>query len=133
MGCNSNHYGHRHHHWKGFPWMIPVFIIIFSHSITGFLVGIAIALGIYLLIHAIQSKSSYNSMYQEYQPYQRRQEQASYYQHDQPYQEGYQAPRQTEQSYQEGGRHYTYPKQEAYGEYEQPQAQYPEQMPPAQR
>jgi hypothetical protein len=49
----------------------------------------------------------------------------------QSYQEGYQPPRPQPETYQEGEQHYPYPSQPAQ-QYEQPQAQYPEQIPPQQ-
>ena len=48
----------------------------------------------------------------------------------QPYEQGYQPPRPSPETYQEGGRQYLYPQPE----YERPQAQYPqEQQMPRQR
>jgi hypothetical protein len=62
-----------------------------------------------------------------------RQRQQQYYQPPQqpypPYQQGYQPPAPPQPpTYEEGGRQYSYPQQ-----YEQPQAQYPEEMPPQQQ
>jgi hypothetical protein len=62
-----------------------------------------------------------------------RQRQQQYYQPPQqpypPYQQGYQSPAPPHPpTYEEGGRQYSYPQQ-----YEQPQAQYPEEMPPQQQ
>lgn len=50
---------------------------------------------------------------------------------EQSYEQGYQAPPQS--TYQEGGQQHEYPSQPGFDRYEQPQAQYPEQMPPMQQ
>jgi hypothetical protein len=60
---------------------------------------------------------------QPQQPYYQPPQQQPY----QPYQQGYQPPPQPP-TYQEGGQQYSYPQQ-----YEQPQAQYPREMPPQQQ
>jgi hypothetical protein len=67
--------------------------------------------------------------YQPSQPSQQAQQPSEqpYYQ---PYQEGYKPP---QEGYQEGGKVHPYPEQPHVQEYEQPQAQYPQELPPQQQ
>jgi len=122
----------------GFPWLL-FFIIFFNlHSLPWILMPLVTVGFVFLIIKAfmatgVSGNSAPNRMaaqqpyYQPSQPaYQPPQEPS--YQPYQPYQQGYQqTPREV---YQEGGQQYQYPASEAYDQYEQPQAQYPEQMPP---
>jgi hypothetical protein len=115
----------------GFPWFL-LFIFMFSfHSWGVFLTILFVVFFINLLIRAVAStKPSANTP-----PYQPRNGNAQpyyqpYQQPYQPYQQGYQTPQET---YTEAGQQYQYPDPSNYEEYEQPQAQYPEQMPPMQQ
>lgn len=119
----------------GFPWLL-FFIIFFNlHSLPWILMTLITVGFVFLIIKAfmatgVSGNSAPNRMrapQQPYyqppqQPYQAPQE-SSY----QSYDQGYQAPREV---YREGGQQYQYSDPEAYDQYEQPQAQYPEQMPP---
>lgn len=140
-------YRHRRGRWgmRGFP--IPLFFLLFligGHSIGSFLIGIGIMIFVYLLLKALMSSTSqpgitgtppmqsnqpYQQPYQPYSPYQ----QQGYSPYDaqpyQPYQQGYQ-PQQSsyESPAQAKGQEYEHP---AYEQYEQPEAQYPqEELPP---
>ncbi|MDQ2888382.1 MAG: hypothetical protein M3Y39_20140 [Chloroflexota bacterium] len=118
----------------GFPWWL-FFIFLFNfHSLTWFIITIGIIVMVSLLIRASSSsnagaKSSWMQQTPYYQPKQQ------YYQppaqtQQQPYQsyeQGYQPARET---YNEGDQQYQYPAAAEYDQYEQPQAQYPEEMPP---
>ena len=130
----------------GFPWFLFIMIIIFSHSVWGFLFAIAAAVILTVVLMRVfgsqgmmgnnyqqppqqpyyqPPQQSYGSSYQ--QPYQPSQETPVY----QPYDQGYQP---TPEAYQEGGTQHPYPQQDnPYQQYEQPQAQYPEEMPPMQQ
>lgn len=125
----------------GFPWILFVFFIIFSHSMIGFMIAIGIAVGLSILFAALLNGGSpwmgmrYQQPYQApYQPPYQAPRQQSYQPPYQPYEQGYQAPP-PQETYQEGGRQYeSAPPQQSgqYPEYEQPHSQYPEQMPPMQ-
>ena len=72
-----------------------------------------------------QPQQPYQQPYQPAQPYQ-----PPYQQPEAPYQQGYQppvTPQPASETYQEGGRPYQYP---AAQPYDQPQSQYPQEMPP---
>ena len=112
----------------GFPWLL-FFIIAFNFHSLPWIIMTLVTMGfVFIIIRAIMATSTTggstpNTMgaQQKYQPYQ-----PPY----QLYEQGYQAPQET---YQEGGQKYPYPTPEVYDQYEQPQAQYPEQMPPMQQ
>jgi hypothetical protein len=72
----------------------------------------------------VKTEAPQQPYYQPSQPQQ--QPEQPYYQ---PYQEGYQPP---QEGYQEGGKVHPYPEQPQVQEYEQPQAQYPQELPPQQ-
>ena len=114
----------------GFPWLL-FFIIFFNlHSLPWILMTLVTVGFVFLIVKAfattgVSRNSAPNTMGAQQPYYQPRQQphqppQESYYQ---PYEQGYLAPR-------EGERQYQYPVPETYDQYEQPQAQYPEQMPP---
>jgi hypothetical protein len=119
----------------GFPWWL-FFIFFFNfHSIAWFVISIGIIVMVSLLIRAATSSGSNagarSSQMQQTPYYQPKQQ---YYQPpaqtQQPYQsyeQGYQPARET---YNEGNQQYQYPEAAEYDQYEQPQAQYPEEMPP---
>lgn len=140
--------------WRGFP--IPLFFLLFfiwGHSIGSFLISIGIMIVLYLLIRGLMASTSQPGItgtpptqttnpyqqpyqpYQQYQPYQSpytqpEQDTSSYdEQLYQPYQQGYQPqqaqkPQAAEKDYE----------QTAYEQYEQPEAQYPqEELPPMQQ
>src|SRR5215813_1750188 len=50
-------YRQRHRAAFGFPWMIFFFIAVFSHSATGAIIALVIAVGLSILLSAIFSKS----------------------------------------------------------------------------
>ena len=117
----------------GFPWWL-FFIFFFSyHSWLWFIMSIGFIILVSLLIRAVTSSNTntgsasgwttpyYQPKQQYYQP--PAQMQQSY----QPYEQGYQSARET---YSEGDQQYQYPAASEYDQYEQPQAQYPEEMPP---
>jgi hypothetical protein len=118
---------------------------MFSHSIGFFLATLLLVGLIFLLMNAFNATSRTNNQQQTpyYQPsnqtpYYQPSNQAPYYQPSyqqdyQSYDEGYQA-QQPSQNVQQSSTYYQPEKSAAvpdYEEYEQPQAQYPEQEPPA--
>lgn len=131
----------------GFPWLLVVIFVIATHSIWGIIAGVFLALVISGILSAVLNSQRGGGFgqwgpnnYQQYtpnqsytEPYQPPADQG-YYQPNTPYQsydQGYQA---SQESYQEGEKQYPYPQQnEAYQPYEQPQANYPQQMPPQQQ
>jgi hypothetical protein len=128
----------------GFPWLLFVIIMFNFHSLPWIIMTFFVMGFVFLIIKAVMSTSTTgnaaaNGMRAQptYQPYQPPtpiyrppyQPPTPVYQPPyQPYEQGYQAPQET---YQEGGQQY--PVTETYDQYEQPQAQYPEQMPPMQQ
>ena len=118
----------------GFPWLL-FFIIFFNlHSLPWILMTLVTVGFVFLIIKAIMAtgvngNSASNRMraqqpyYQPPQPMYQPPQAPSY----RPYDQGYLAPKEV---YREGGQQYQYPSPEPYDQYEQPQAQYPEQMPP---
>src|SRR6266705_1083893 len=112
----------------GFPFMLFFFILIFSHSWTLFLIGIVISIILSLFIRSIMAGAfgagrpntppTWQQPYQQpHQPYQQ-----PYQSYDQGYQ--YQPPA---TPYQEPGPQ-SQNQQSKYDE--QPQAQYPQELPP---
>ena len=137
----------------GFPFLIPllIFFFIFSHQWELLLPLLLLGGFIFLLVNAINASSPSNNTNQQtpyYQPsnqsqkYYQPSNQTPYYQPSsqqsyQPYDQGYQA-QQPSQNTQQSSAYYQ-PGAAAssaatssydYEEYEQPQAQYPEQEPP---
>ena len=120
----------------GFPWLL-FFIFFFNfHSLAWLMITIGIIVFFSLIVRAFASSASnagsnpmgnWTQSQQTYRPYQQPYQQQPYYQ---PYEQGYQAP---QESYSEGGQQYQYPASVEYDQYEQPQAQYPEEMPPMQQ
>lgn len=127
--------------WRGgfffpFPFIFFFLFLGWGHGSIG-LLTVLLPVIILLALGAIM-RSRLSGGYQ--QPYQNNAQSTYsnpnyYYQRPDtytPYQQGYQAEkaRETSQESQEGESSYSSPPQEQYQEYEQPQAQYPEQMPP---
>jgi hypothetical protein len=141
----------------GFPWLLFVIILFNFHSLPWILMTLVVMGFVFLIIKAFMTTTTSNTAtngtrtQHTYQPYQTPIYQPPYqpstpiyqpptpiYQPStpiyqppyQPYQQGYQAAQET---YQEEGQPRDYPVAETYDQYEQPQAQYPEQMPPMQQ
>ena len=116
----------------GFPFMLFFVLLFFSHSLSLFLIGIVISIILTLFIRSIMAGASgggrlntppWQQPYQQpQQPYQ--QYYQPYQQPYQPYEQGYQPPA---TPYQEPEPQYQHP-QPQYDE--QPQAQYPQELPP---
>lgn len=110
------------------PWIL---VIVGLSAILGAMRGpiMAAILGVGFL--GANTMTNQPPSYQPYQPPPPYQEQPGY----QQYQQGYQAPVQPQETYQEGGQPHQYPPQQpVQPQYEQPQAQYPQQqMPPQQQ
>lgn len=132
---------HRPRHWRGRFFLPFIFFAVFAgfgHGPIGILTWV-LPIIILLVLGAIVRDRwvMYQQPYQNNQPSRYTQNVYSdqYYRPQQtytPYQEGYRVQEVAEQpreTYQEGERA---AQQEQYQEYEQPQAQYPEQMPPMQ-
>jgi hypothetical protein len=131
----------------GAMWMIILALFFVTNFWPLFLVGAAISalmgafarpimasllgLGLFSLFNNQQQQPPYYQPPQQpstppgNQPYYQPSQQQPY----QPYEQGYQASSPPAGAYQEGGQQYPYPSQSAQ-DYEQPQAQYPQQMPP---
>jgi hypothetical protein len=130
-------------------WFFPVLFFVFlfwglgsAHNFIGFLVPLFLLVFFFWLFRAILAASRRSTMnpgqrYQQpyYQPPQQHPYQQPYYQPPQPsyqpptyrpYEQGYQPVPETSQ---EGEQRYQYP-QPSYEQYEQPQAQYPQELPP---
>jgi hypothetical protein len=131
----------------GFPFLLPLLIFFFIFHQWDLILPLLLVGGfIFLLVNAINASSPSNNANQQasyYQPSNQSQKyyqsssqapyyQPSYQQNYQPYEQGYQAqqPPQSAQPpaeyYKPGATTSSY----EYEEYEQPQAQYPEQEPP---
>lgn len=128
----------------GIPFIFPFLIFIFSRSIGAFIITMLIVGVIFFIMRAMASANSNSSSWwsansQWQQPTQQQyyqppvqQPQQQYYQPTQqqqpyrPYGEGYNAE-------QAGGEQSAAQGASQYDDYEQPQAQYPEQLPPMQQ
>ena len=141
--------GYRRRHWRrrggmvGFPFMLFFMILLFSHSLTGFMIGIGAIVLLSLLARLIlpaifgagmmstwwmSNQQTYQHPQQPtYQPYQ--QTYQPYEESYQPYEQGYQPPAATSPD-QEVEQQYQPPSYEQTHYEEQPQAQYPQEMPP---
>jgi hypothetical protein len=124
----------------GFPFMLLFMILLFSHSLSGFMIGIGAIVLLSLLARLIlpaifgagMMGSWWMSNQQRYQqpqqpPYQ--QTYQPYEENYQPYEQGYQPPAATYRE-QEVEQQYQPPSYEQTHYEEQPQAQYPQEMPP---
>ena len=121
---------------QGFLWMLALAFFFITGSWIVFLLaaGISAILGPLArpIIAGLGSMAFFGGTQQPQQSYQP--SQPSYQQPQQSYQsyeEGYRPPEPQSEVYQEGEQHYPYPSQPVQ-QYEQPQAQYPQQMPPQQ-
>ena len=131
---------------RGFPFLLFFIILFAGHSFVAFLVGIAVAIAVSILLAALFRAGSsnmppsaqtyyqppqqqYTPYYQQYnQPYQSNQPyQQPYQQEYQPYEQGYQPPE--PMKYPEANAQYQSPQAQSRYE-EQPQAEYPQELPP---
>jgi len=132
---------------QGFVWMFGLGVLF----LIGFwpwilvLIGISAILGSLIVpittgllglgIFAATQANQPPQPYQQYQPdqpppgYQQYPPDQQPYQPYQPYQEGYQPPQSAPGAYQGDGQQYQYPPQPKQ-EYDQPQVQYPQEIPP---
>jgi hypothetical protein len=130
----------------GILWMLVLALFFATHIWIWFLLG-AILSGLLgsqrknmLNNPFILSLINKQTSYQQPPPtpyYQPPQQQTPYYQPsqqqpDRPYEQGYQTPQQHSETYEEGRKQYPYNVQ-AETEYEQPQAEYPQAVPPGQQ
>jgi hypothetical protein len=128
----------------GIPWMLFFVFMFFAHSPGAWLIGLLLVVVITIVLTRVFSGNSFNGMNGQqpgqtyYQPG-TQSDQQPYYQPPtaqpyQPYGQGYQPPVQSQEGYKGSASQYQPPVQnDPYqGEYEQPQTQYPEQMPPMQ-
>jgi hypothetical protein len=115
---------------QGFFWLIALAIFFITGSWIVFLLAAGISAILGTLARPIIARLGSLAFFGMTQP-----PPQQYYQPPQQpyqsYQEGYQPPSPQPEAYQEGGQHYPYPSQPAQ-QYEEPQAQYPQQMPPQQ-
>jgi len=127
----------------GIPWILFFVFLSISHSPGGFMIGLILVIVITIILARVFSGSNFNRMNGQqpgqtyYQPSNQANQQPYYQPTEQSYQaydQGYQPPVQSQEGYQGSASQYQPPVQnDAYrGEYEQPQTQYPEQMPPMQ-
>lgn len=135
---------HRPRRWRGRFFLPFIFFAVFAnfgHGPVGILTWVVPIIIILALAAMVRDRwSMYQQPYQNNQssPYNQNAYSDQYYRPQQPYtsyQQGYRVQERAEQPhemYQEGERAYSSAQQEQYQEYEQPQAQYPEQMPPMQ-
>jgi hypothetical protein len=123
----------------GAMWMLMLALFFLTGSWLWFLVGAALSLFLGALMRSIIASFTgwgvFQTMNQPQQPYYQPPPQQSQYSSQQPYyqppsyQQGYgPVPQQT---YEEGGQHYPYPTS-SQADYERPQTNYPQQMPPQQ-
>jgi heme exporter protein D len=132
---------HRPGRWRGRFFLPFIFIAFFAsggHGPFGILTWIVPIIIVLVLTSIIRERRSLSQQpYQNNQPpyYNQSTYSDQYYRPQQtymPYQQGYRPAEQPRETYQEGERTYSSLQQEQYQEYEQPQAQYPEQLPPMQ-
>ncbi len=137
--------GYRRRHWHrrggmvGFPFILFFMIFLFSHSIGGLMIAIVAIVLLSLLarviLPAIFGAGLMGALWSgNRQPYQQQQQQ--------PYQQTYQPSQENYQSYEQGYQYqpsvtpyreqqqYQAPSYEQAHYEEQPQAQYPQEMPP---
>jgi hypothetical protein len=134
----------------GFPFVLFFMIFLFSHALTGMMIGIGVIILLGLLarfiLPAIFGAGMINSSWMNNQQGYRQQQNTQYYQppyqpmnqpneeNYQPYEQGYQyqPPAVTYQADAEQSQ-YQPPSYEQSHYEEQPQAQYPQEMPPMQQ
>jgi len=111
---------------------IPLFFIG-GHQFLGLALWIAVIILFGLIGRAIFSAISTNATMhdQPYQPYQANQYQQPY----EPYQQGYQQPyyQPSASAERQASQQYQAPQQQQYDQYEQPRAEYPQELPPMQQ
>lgn len=112
-------------------WMFMLAFFFATHFWQWFLVGVVLIAisGSFLRPNAARAKRQQQVSY--YQPTQQSYYQPSQSPNSQTYEQGYQPQKQAE-TYEEGGKNYPYSPSETQS-YEQPQAEYPQQMPPPQQ
>ena len=121
---------------QGFFWLLALAVFFITGSWIVFLLAAGISAILGTLARPIMSGLATTAFFgsqqrpqQYYQP-----PQQPYQPPQQPYQtyqEGYRTPEPQTETYQEGGQQYPYPSQSSQ-QYEQPQAEYPQQIPPQQ-
>ena len=128
----------------GIPFAFPFIMLFFFHSFAAFFAAIVLSIMITLIFSAFNAASRGNggpSPMSMNDPWGQRQSQTPYYQpstplYQTPYQQAYRPYEQgytpAPSTYQPGGQTAS-SSVPAYEEYEQPHAQYPEQMPPMQQ
>ena len=110
----------------GAVWMVMLALFFITHSWLWFLVGAALSALFGTVLRPIIAGGIFGRSSQPNQP------QQQYYQPpspQQPYEQGYQPRAPQPETYQEGGQQHPYSAQPAQ-QYDAPQAQYPQQMPP---
>lgn len=119
----------------GFIWMIGLAVCAaFNFWWPGILIilgATAIAGTLFrpMMNSEVKTDAPQQPYYQPSQPSQQAQQQPEQPYYQPSYQEGYRPP---QEGYQEGGKVHPYPEQPHVQEYEQPQAQYPQELPPQQ-
>ncbi len=121
----------------GFMWMVILALFFITGTWVWFLVGAAISalLGVFLrpIIAWLLARNAFGLAAQMQQTPQPEQYYTPTPQPQPPYQQGYQGPPvQQAEAYREGDKQYYYPPQSSQSsqQYETPQSQYPQQMPP---
>ncbi len=113
------------------PWiLIPIILSGFLGILLRPIMALLLGIGIFGAANMMnQQQPMYQQPYQPYQPpippYQPPAQQGPYQAYDQGYQS---VPEPSPETYREGGQQYPYPQS-----YEQPQAQYPQELPPQQQ
>ncbi|HLZ81426.1 MAG TPA: hypothetical protein VKP04_07315 [Ktedonobacteraceae bacterium] len=142
--------GYRRRRWRrgiaGFPFVLILMIFLFSHAMTGMMIGIGVIILISLLarfiLPAIFGVGMRNGSWMNNQQGYRQQQNTQYYQPpNQPYEESYQPYEQGYQYQPPAGTYQANAEQPQYqppsyeqSQYEeQPKAQYPQEMPPMQQ
>src|SRR5579859_2870633 len=129
----------------GIPFVFPFLMFFAFRSVGAFVAALVLSVIVMLVIRAVMTmaaanngmngmgyrQSYYQPPNQQAQPYYQPTYQQPPVPQYQPYAQGYQA---TPETYREGAQSDPEPKSPSqYEQYEQPQAQYPEQMPPMQQ
>lgn len=110
------------------PWIL---VLVGISAILGSLIGPITAglmgMGMYASMQNNQPQQQYQQPYQQQYPPEQPPPDSQY----EPYQQGYQPPQPAPGAYQEGGQQYQYPQPKQ--EFDQPQKQYPQELPPQQQ
>jgi hypothetical protein len=139
--------GYRRRPWRrrgivGFPFVLILMVLLFSHAMTGMIIGIGIIVLLSLLVRLIlpaifgagmmsswwtNNQQAYRQQQYTPQPYEQAYNPSE--ENSQPYEQGYQPQTVTYQADAEKEQ-YQPPAYEPTQYEEQPQAQYPQEMPP---